>query len=237
VTPDGEEEDKRPVQINLAKGETIDPEVAFNAARESYLAGNEAYETGKLEEAKNSYNIALRNLLLPFKKDPSENLAPKIDSLIVEIHALNLAPALMHMQMLYGFIDTQKAVCAGPPQDGNRDGIIDVLEITSVSGRPLVPFNQNPTAMSLVANTYPVADMQGIIWYRASLLRADLAAALKRSYNLDNLSLGSCVVYLFGLPMDVPLPTSVQSLTGVPVHMTVPVACGELKCLRQVPCD
>jgi len=73
------------VEMLLAKGEKIDPEQAFEAARQSYLEGNDYFDSGKLDVAKKSYDQSLRHALAPMSKTPDEKLSSKLDSLIVEI--------------------------------------------------------------------------------------------------------------------------------------------------------
>ncbi|MDD3722374.1 MAG: hypothetical protein PHW92_07795 [Lutibacter sp.] len=142
-----------------------------------------------------------------------------------------LAPNMMHLQHIHGFISGEKGTCAPPEADTNNDGVIDLLETHTYSGKTLVPFNGAPIALAIKSDSYPVADENGLITYNMTISLDELEAAIQKAYGIDQLSLEDRVIFIHGIPEEDPLPSSVQSLPGVPAFITVPVACGTIKAL------
>ncbi len=151
------------------------------------------------------------------------------DSLTIKVHASELAPGIMHLQHYHGFIDGRDAVCAGKEQDKNGDGIIDLIETQEVSGVTIVPFHDDPSSLKIESDAYPVADSAGNIVYKKKVILIDLENALRKNFDINELQLDKRVVYIHGISPDVSLPETVQSLPGVPAHVTLPVACGILR--------
>ena len=56
-----------------------------------------------------------------------------------------------------------------------------------------------------------------------------LEAALREAHGTEQLALERRTVFLHTVPEETSLPASVQSLPGVPAHVTVPVACGVIE--------
>ena len=81
------------------------------------------------------------------------------------------------------------------------------------------------------SDSYPVADENGLITYNITIPLDKLEAAIKKEYGIDQLSLEDRVIFIHGIPEDAPLPSTVQSVPGVPAYITVPVACGTIKAL------
>lgn len=142
-----------------------------------------------------------------------------------------LAPNIMHLQHIHGFMNGEKGTCAPLEADTNIDGIIDLIETHPYSGTTLIPFNADPIALVIKSDTYPVADKNGLITYTMTVSLDKLEAAIKKEYGINKLELEDRVIFIHGIPEGDPLPSSVQSLPGVPAFITVPVACGTIRAL------
>ena len=142
-----------------------------------------------------------------------------------------LAPNIMHLQHIHGFISGEKGTCPPPEADTNNDGVIDLIETHAYSGKTLVPFNGAPIDLVIKSDSYPVADADGLITYNMTIPLDKLEAAVKKEYGIDQLSLEDRIIFIHGIPEEASLPDSVKSLPGVPAYITVPVACGVIKAL------
>lgn len=152
------------------------------------------------------------------------------DSATIAVEAEGLQPGMMHLQHYHGFTDGEDATCAPPEADTNNDGVVDLIETREYSGITLVPFHENPTSLQIKSDTYPVAEGDdGRIQYLETISLDELRSALERSKDIDDLSFEDRVVYLHGVDQETELPASVQSLGEVPAHVTLPVACGEIR--------
>jgi len=142
-----------------------------------------------------------------------------------------LPPNMMHLQHIHGFISGEKGSCAPAEADTNKDGVIDLIETHAYSGKTLVPFNGAPIELAIKSDSYPVADVNGLITYTMTVSLDELEAAIQKKYGIDQLSLEDRVIFIHGIPEEDPLPATVQSLPGVPAFITVPIACGTIKAL------
>jgi hypothetical protein len=151
------------------------------------------------------------------------------DQLTIIVDMQDAPPNMMHLQHYHGFVDGRDATCAGPEQDTNADGIVDLIETQEVSGITLVPFHKNPAGLNIAAQTYPTSDAQGRYTYRQTVQIPELRQALQQKHQIQDLILEKRVVYVHGVSPDSDLPDSVQSLPDVPAHVTLPIACGKLE--------
>lgn len=148
--------------------------------------------------------------------------------LVISVNASGLTPG-MRLMHYHGFVDGRDATCAGPAQDQNGDGVVDLLETEPVSGVTLVPFHENPAILEIESETYPVADERGALTYAKRVPIAQLEGALSQKHGIERLALDKRVVYLHGVAEGAPVPPTTKSLAGVPARVTVPVACGVLE--------
>jgi hypothetical protein len=147
----------------------------------------------------------------------------------ITIMAKGLAPSIMHLQHIHGFdISKKESSCPGPNPDTNGDGFVDLIETHPYSGVTLIPFNAAPTELKIKSSSYPVANEKGLLTYQMSVPLDSLKSTIQNKYGIKELSLEDRVIYIHGVPKDASLPETVESLPGVPAHVTVPVACGEI---------
>lgn len=115
--------------------------------------------------------------------------------------------------------------------DVNGDGVVDVTETEAVAGVTMVPFHGDPASLEIKADTYPMADAQGSYSYRQTVALDALLPAFQAKFG-GPLEVGRRVVFIHGVPQDVELPESAASVMGIPAHVTLPIACGELSAAR-----
>lgn len=158
----------------------------------------------------------------------SARLVVRGDEIDISVDVEGAPPGIVHIQHIHGFVDGQEATCATASSDANGDGIIDLLETEENSGTTLVPFHGDPATLAIDGEGYPTADATGAYHYRSSTSRSALEQALQQA-NGAELDPASRVVYVHGVYEDRDLPPSVASLPDVPAHVTLPIACGELR--------
>lgn len=155
------------------------------------------------------------------------------DRLTIRINMRGVPPDMQHWQHFHGFVDGKAASCPTPAADSNHDGIIDLIETEAVSGTTMVPFNAKPAAMDVPADTYPKASARGTYRYKATVSLKALDAAFGKAFKGASLDLDKRVVYIHGVPADTKLPASVQSLGSIPAQVTLPIACGQIKLVKE----
>lgn len=156
----------------------------------------------------------------------------KDDTIVISITAKGLTPSIMHLQHYHGFTEGKDAVCPAKEQDVNKDGVIDLIETEKTSGVTLVPFHDNPANLTIKTDTYPVAGSDGTVQYQQTVSLARLRVAVKQKYGMSDVQLEKMVVFLHGVDPKTSLPASLRSLPDVPGHVTLPVACGEIKKMK-----
>lgn len=160
------------------------------------------------------------------------NFIIKDGQLNITVAAKGLAPSIAHIQHFHGFkVSTKEAACPTPEADTNDDGIVDLIETHPHTGVTLIPFNDAPAELTILSESYPVANENGLSTYQISVSVESLKSAIQDAYGIGELSLANWVVYIHGVPEGTSLPETVQSLPDVPAQVTVPLACGEIEVL------
>lgn len=183
-----------------------------------------------------SQAVALTAQLQPLNPDVSPaGLSGEVevmrqgDQLMLHVMVEGAPAQMMHLQHFHGFTDGQPASCPPADADKNGDGYVDLIETEPYSGKTLIPLHDTPTSLEIKTDRYPQADANGIYHYQQSVAWPELTKAVADQYGIQNLDLGSLVVYVHGVPETTQLPNSVQSLPGVPAHVTLPIGCAELR--------
>jgi len=118
--------------------------------------------------------------------------------------------------------------CPSASADTNGDGIVDVIEGLPFYGPILVPLDGNISNITSEIPSFPFAmGDRGTYRYEASTTLSVLEAALNEPLNLP-----ARHVVIHGVDLATALPSSVQSLPGLPAQITLPVACGEIREVR-----
>jgi hypothetical protein len=152
------------------------------------------------------------------------------DQLTISVTAEDVPSGIEHWQHFHGFAEgDQGAICPGADADQNGDGIIDVTETGPVAGTTMVPFHDDPVSMEVVRDTYPTADAGGSYTYTKTVSMSALEGSFAAMFGGQQLDLDRRVVFLHGVPASTTLPASVASLGDIPAHVTLPIACGEVR--------
>jgi hypothetical protein len=118
--------------------------------------------------------------------------------------------------------------CPTAAADTNGDGIVDVIEGLPFYGPILVPLDGDISNTTSEIPTFPFgAGDRGTYHYEASTTLSTLESALGESIDLP-----ARHVVIHGVDLATPLPSSVQSLPGLPAQVTLPIACGEIREVR-----
>lgn len=151
-------------------------------------------------------------------------------NLTINIEMFDTPANTEHWEHFHGFPDGKPANIAGPAQDANGDGFIDLMETGSVSGTTMVPFDDAPENMDIPHDRYPVADAQGHFAYTKVVPLAALQDHFEQAFNSRDLQLDKRVVYIHGVPQSLALPATVAGMVGdFDQHVTLPIAAGEIK--------
>jgi hypothetical protein len=151
------------------------------------------------------------------------------DSLMINITVKGAPPGVTHWQHFHGFTDNHDAVCPTQAADVNRDGIIDLMETTPMSGTTMVPFISDPVSMQVAQGTYPKASAAGTYEYHSVVSLKALDTAFGKAFGGAPLALDRRVVFIHGIAATASLPTSVASLGTIPAQVTLPIACGKIE--------
>ncbi|MGO3183223.1 MAG: hypothetical protein ACTIJ9_10355 [Aequorivita sp.] len=151
--------------------------------------------------------------------------------LSITLAVKGVAPSMMHLQHIHGFIAGGPGTFPPATADTNNDGNIDLMETHKYTGKTLIPFNGAPIELEIKSDSYPVANKDGLLTYQITIPLDKLKAAIKEQYGIDKLALEDRVIFIHGIPEENTLPDSVESLPGVPAYITVPIACGVIKTL------
>lgn len=146
----------------------------------------------------------------------------------ITVDAGGLAPG-MHLAHLHGFPvqDPGEAACPQLDADANGDGIVDLLETRDAAGVTLIPLTEDPASLSIMSESYPDAEEDGQLQYIQFVDLSALEQAMRETYGTPP-ALGNRVLFIHGVPQEAGLPDTVQSLEGVPAHLTLPIGCAEL---------
>lgn len=151
------------------------------------------------------------------------------DKLTITVTAEEVPPGITHLQHFHGFEDGSDASCAGPADDVNGDGIVDLLETEAVSGTTMVPFTADPVSLEIVTDTYPKASDDETYHYQQTVSLPELQQAFADAFSGQDLDLDGRVVYIHSVLPSMVMPDSVASLGDIPAHVTLPIACGEIE--------
>jgi hypothetical protein len=104
-----------------------------------------------------------------------------------------------------------------------------LIETEPAAGTTMVPFDDDPASMEVATGIYPKASSKGTFQYHKTVSLRALRAAFAKTFGNQNLELDRRVVFIHGVFSSTNLPASVASLGPIPGHVTLPIACGEIK--------
>jgi hypothetical protein len=156
----------------------------------------------------------------------------KGDNVTVRVQVAG-APVAMHAQHIH-----TGTACPTPANDTNADGIIDAVEAGTVSGKVLVPFDDDINSQDAGKDVYPTGP---VYTYEKTGSHAQMISdltlpdpnpadeAVKLPAGTTLIGLQGKVVEIHGVPPTTNLPSTVASddPTKSP-HQVLPIACGVL---------
>lgn len=148
----------------------------------------------------------------------------KDGTLSVRVNAQGLEPDIPHPQHIHGKMGFGS--CPDMSADDNGDGLIDVVEGVPDYGGIMVTLDSDLTdGAGTEVDGLPTAGADGTIHYRNS---EDVEAV--RDGAGEDLKLGRRHIVLHGVDpsLEETVLADAASLGGLPVWLTLPVACGEL---------
>lgn len=127
--------------------------------------------------------------------------------------------------------------CPTLSDDANGDGFLDVVEGLPSYGPILLALDGDLTDHDGGSEFFPMADSEGSYHYMESADLTQIMMDLMSEERGDNpvlemlqgpLNLSGRTIVVHGVPEEVELPLSVESIAGLPAQATLPIACGEL---------
>ncbi|GFZ27505.1 hypothetical protein [Lactobacillus corticis] len=151
-------------------------------------------------------------------------------TLKIVVEMFDTPASMQHWEHFHGFPDGREAEVPTMVQDVNGDGFIDLEETFPVSGTTMVPFDDQPDAMNIPNDTYPVSDQAGHYKYEKEVPLANLQAQFEKTFKTSDLALDKRVVYVHGVSPEMPMPASVGGNLNekYTCHTTLPIACGKI---------
>lgn len=149
------------------------------------------------------------------------------DRLLIDVEASGLEPNTMHLQHLHGAPEGGDTNCPEMGADSNNDDLVDITEAYNVAGVTMIPFHDNPSNMEVDTDTYPTADENGNISYQQTVDLDELTRSFKGKFQWENLDFNNFTYLIHGV-QDTEVPETVESVKGLPAHVTLPVGCAKL---------
>ena len=149
------------------------------------------------------------------------------DQLLITVEASGLEPGMMHLQHLHGAKGGGAMTCPDVTADTNNDQLVDITEAYDIAGVTMIPFHDNPPNMEVDTQTYPTADENGNISYRQTVDLNELRNSFNEKFDWDQLDFSKFTYLIHGVKESA-VPATVQSVKGLPAHVTLPVGCAEL---------
>lgn len=127
---------------------------------------------------------------------------------------------VVHMQNIH--FGTQ---CPTAANDANQDGFVDFNETVKVSGKILVPLDEDLSAHSFGGNVYPKGNFS---YFQTASLSA-MVNSFSRGLNLEGK-----VIIVTGAAANRALPTTVSAVDGQTREFSMPIACGVIEKMPEV---
>lgn len=187
---------------------------------------------------------------LAILKPINENVAGRIsgsftfhkdlDFIVSDIRVIGSAPSVIHGQNVY-----LGSSCPSQGADINEDGIIDILEAQTSTGKIILPLDADINNQYSLLAMYPFSDEWGAYFFSqiASFqkffddLKAEDENPTDEIVKLSSPTFGleGKVVMIHGMADEVLLPESVATNEGLTAQQTIPVACGVITRVTIVP--
>lgn len=161
------------------------------------------------------------------------------DLIVADIRLNDSAPIATQIQKVH-----LGNACPTEADDTNNDGYIDVLESGQVTGQVIIPLDGDLSSQYGLLGKYPITDAWGSYVYSQtssfSLFYKDL---LEPDINPEDevvkinspLGLTGKTVVIYGMEEDVEMPETVATNNDLTPKQTLPIACGVITLVTDVP--
>lgn len=132
----------------------------------SVVSFAQAQNQYKAESGTDAYRAEIKEINPQLTKDEVSGQAIFIvadGNLNITLAVRGVAPNLMHLQHIHGFISGGAGSFPPASADTNGDGIIDLMETHEYTGKTLIPFNGDPIDLEIKSDSYPVANKDGLL--------------------------------------------------------------------------
>lgn len=183
-----------------------------------------------------SYRAALRplNMEVAGTSAGSAEVVIEGDDISIETMLKDTPAGVKHYQFIM-----KGSECPDFNDDSNLDGIIDIREAMSKTGKFFIPLDSNLSEQIAGMDYGPISNGSGAFVYRRSttlsMLLSDLNAPDPDRYDHlvklpigDDLKLNQKVVLILGVAKSTELTDTVSGVDNFSQHESLPIACGKL---------
>lgn len=161
------------------------------------------------------------------------------DFIVADVRLNDSAPIVTQTQKVH-----LGNTCPTDADDTNGDGYIDVLEAEQVSGKVIIPLDGDISSQYGLLGMYPISDSWGAYVYSQTgsftqfyqdLFDVDVNPDDEVVKLTSPLGLIGKTVLIYGMEEHVEMPESVASSNGLSPNLSLPIACGVITLVTQVP--
>jgi hypothetical protein len=134
--------------------------------------------------------------------------------------------------------------CPDFRDDANHDGIIDIIEEESLTGKVFIPLDGDISSQDSHDGEYPVSDDFGSYIYSQqsdfTSFMSDLRSHTDQSHYIklagdEKFQIEGAIVIIYGINESVNLPLTVSADGRRSRHQSIPIACGTIRKVYQAP--
>jgi hypothetical protein len=136
--------------------------------------------------------------------------------------------------------------CPETSDDLNGDGFIDSKEANLIIKEKLIPLDDDLSSQRMGSGIYPKSDAYGsYFWGRKVIIESlindlkdedlNLEDDLKKIKANEELRLENLIFVIRGIPPEIQLPETVNPIGKQNIHESLPIACGEIRRISNVP--
>ncbi len=151
------------------------------------------------------------------------------------------SPATVHPQNIH--VGNR---CPNMGDDTNKDGYLDINEVTEAIGKILIPLDANLNSQAAGRNTFPVSDLSGSYHWERIVSFRSMYNDLRNTHSVypdeyvkleqgEKFDFVGKVVIIQGVAKDMALPETVGTMGRRTAQQTLPIACGIIQKIAEHP--